>query len=197
MGVGESSLKAEGDMLRTHSDCSASTVATEPEPPSTSKRLPQSELAPPGQSHSSPRSASLGHSASSGNGLNMGSDQHYASGQRRHHTWHNAPKKRVFDQSVWDLQVRSGRRVMHDAAMHRAPHYPLPHAMHWVLTLVQYEHAVMQAALDPPSPVCTPPHSLGLGPGTCSAPDPDKPSIKPCTYVAAWVMQLRGRSTAA
>lgn len=95
-------MKTEGDVQRPPS---ASTVATESELPPRPQRLPQH---PNGHPHSASRSASLGRSASGGNGLNrMGSDPHlHASGQRRHHTWHNAPKKRMYDQSVWDLQAR-------------------------------------------------------------------------------------------
>ena len=103
MGAESSSMKPEGDVQRPPS---ASTVATEPEHP----LRPQP---PPGHAHPASRSASLGRSASGGNGLNrMGSDPHlHTSGQRRHHTWHNAPKKRVYDQSVWDLQALVARRA--------------------------------------------------------------------------------------
>ena len=111
MGAESSSMKPEGDVQRPPS---ASTVATEPEHP----LRPQP---PPGHAHPASRSASLGRSASGGNGLNrMGSDPHlHASGQRRHHTWHNAPKKRVYDQSVWDLQALVARR----ASTHPAYNY--------------------------------------------------------------------------
>lgn len=100
MGAQESSLKPEGDVQRPQS---ARTGTTETEHPPRPQRLPQPL---PGKPHPTSRSTSLGRSASGGNGLNrMDSDPHlHSSGQRRHHTWHNAPKKRVYDQSVWDLQ---------------------------------------------------------------------------------------------
>ena len=134
MGAESSSLKPEGDVQRTPS---ASTVATEPEHPP----RPQPPL---GHAHPASRSASLGRSASGGNDINrMGSDPHlHASGQRRHHTWHNAPKKRVYDQSVWDLQVRDWGRAVYDAGMHYALHYALHNTLHYAthgaLTLALY-----------------------------------------------------------
>ena len=114
MGAESSTMKPEGDVQRPPS---ASTVATEPEHP------PRTQP-PPGHAHPASRSASLGRSASGGNDLNRaGSDPHlHASGQRRHHTWHNAPKKRVYDQSVWDLQVRDWARAVHDAGIHYVLH---------------------------------------------------------------------------
>ena len=134
MGAESSSMKPEGDVQRPPS---ASTVATEPEHPP----RPQPPL---GHAHPASRSASLGRSASGGNDLNrMGSDPHlHASGQRRHHTWHNAPKKRVYDQSVWDLQARDWGRAVYDAGMHYALHYALHNTLHYAthgaLTLALY-----------------------------------------------------------
>ena len=110
MGAQESSLRPEGDpepRPRPTAPTAPSSTDSEHLLPSLPQRLPHN----PGTSHPALRTATLGRSASGGNVSNqMGkSPQLQQAAHRRHHTWHHAPHKRAYDQTIWDIQG-------HDAA---------------------------------------------------------------------------------